>query len=336
MKRNVLALAVGAALVLPLVAQAAPTVYGRLNLSVDYMDVDDGTKTDGGWALNSNASRVGVKGNEKLSDEFTVVYKAEWEVQGDVKAASELDARERYIGLKHFQWGTVRLGYIDSPLKNAEDSVDVFNDHSELDMGNFIYGQKRLGNSLNYVSPKFLDVFGANVSLVPGEKQLTATVGPEENHLADGYSAAFSYEDDSLYLGAALDKEIEDMDAVRLNARFKMGDLTLSGMYQTAENSFGPSETEESVVGSFTYDLDKWTVRGQYLQSNKDKFDVGSGLNQQTNTILIGGGIDYSFTQSTKVYGNAASIVKDDKYSYVDGAKDRKGFLVGAGIETRF
>ena len=71
MKRNLLALAVGVAFILPLAAQAAPTVYGRLNLSVDYMDVDTGVVgVDGkNWELNSNASRVGVKGNEKLTDE---------------------------------------------------------------------------------------------------------------------------------------------------------------------------------------------------------------------------------------------------------------------------
>ena len=118
MKRNLLALAVGVAFILPLAAQAAPTDYGRLNLSVDYSDLDLNTAGVEGksWDLNSNASRVGIKGNEKLTDEFTAVYKAEWEVQGDMKGqkgGADLTGRERYIGLKHFQLGTVRLGYID-------------------------------------------------------------------------------------------------------------------------------------------------------------------------------------------------------------------------------
>ncbi len=75
MKRNLLALAVGAAILLPLTAQAAPTVYGRLNLSVDMTDVDNSNLpagTDGEmWSVNSNASRIGVRGNEKLSDNIT-------------------------------------------------------------------------------------------------------------------------------------------------------------------------------------------------------------------------------------------------------------------------
>ena len=42
MNRTLLALAVTAALATPLAAQAAPTVYGLLNLSVDMVDVDTG------------------------------------------------------------------------------------------------------------------------------------------------------------------------------------------------------------------------------------------------------------------------------------------------------
>ncbi|HMY81679.1 MAG TPA: porin, partial [Agitococcus sp.] len=205
MKRQLLAVAIAAATLLPLTAQAAPTVYGRLNLSVDYTDSDDATNNakDGIWELNSNSSRIGVKGNEKLTEEFTAVYKAEWGVQGDA-TAGDLNARERYLGLKHYQWGTVRLGHIDSPFKNAEDDIDVFNDTARLDIGSFIYGQNRLANSINYVSPKFLDVFGVNLTLQPGEKSSNVN----ENHIADAISTALSYEDDNLYLSFAMDKEV--------------------------------------------------------------------------------------------------------------------------------
>ena len=134
MKRHLLTLAIAASL-LPLAAQAAPRVYGQLNLSIDYMDASV-TPTQDGWALNSNASRIGVKGAEKLNEEYTAVYKMEWEVTGDMKgsaATPDLSSRERYIGIKHYQWGTMRLGYIDAPFKNAEDEIDIFNDLVGLD-----------------------------------------------------------------------------------------------------------------------------------------------------------------------------------------------------------
>jgi predicted porin len=321
-------------------------------LSVDYSDVDIGVAGVDGkvWELNSNASRVGIKGNEKLTDELTSVYKAEWGVQGDVKAG-DLNPRERYIGLKHYQWGTVRLGHIDSPFKNAEDSVDAFNDATDLDMDNFLTGQTRLENSINYVSPKFLDVFGANITLQPGE----TVTGANENHIADGISAAFSYEDDSLYLSFAMDKEIAtklpdtavvfllgkasgtstilDRDAMRFNARYKLNELTLSAMFQQSEASNDKVTgklDEQAVVLSAFYNIDKITVRGEVLMNN---LDAGSTVGE-VDTTVIGVGVDYNLTQSTKVFGNLA--MNKDEPSKVTGFKDVDSTYLGFGMETRF
>lgn len=330
MKRHLLTVAIAAATLLPLTAQAAPSVYGRLNLSVDYSDVDTGV--DGKvWELNSNSSRVGIRGNEKLNEEFTAVYKAEWGFDADM--SGELSARERYIGLKHFQWGAIRLGYIDSPFKNAEDDVDVFNDSVNLDMSNFLTGQNRLANSINYVSPKFLDVFGANISLQPGEQDRDVN----ENHIADGISAAFSYEDDSLYLSFAMDKEITNTDAMRLNARYKMGDATVSAMYQMAEPTslvVLPStpatvvKEETSMVFSGSYKMDALTIKGEILLVNVDK--VGS----EVDKTLIGGGIDYNFTQNTKAFAHLAVGKEESSVGAV--STDTDATYLGFGLETRF
>ena len=320
MKRHLLTLAIAASL-LPLAAQAAPRVYGQLNLSVDYMDASVAPTIDG-WELNSNSSRVGVKGSEKLTEEYTAVYKMEWEVAGDMKGGSDLDARERYIGIKHYQWGTVRLGYMDSPFKNAEDDIDVFNDLAHLDMGKFIYGQNRLANSINYVSPKFLDVFGANITMQPGEQN----GNPNQNHLADGFSAAFSYEDDSLYLSFAMDKEITNMDAMRFNARYKMGDMMLSGMYQMAEPTKGANAQEDSFVVSGSYKMDMVTLRGQVLMADKEM-----GIGASKETTLIGVGVDYNMTETTKVFANLAMSTVEET-----GKKDMDTTYLGVGAEVRF
>ena len=350
MKRHLLTLAIAASL-LPLAAQAAPRVYGQLNLSVDYMDASVAPTSDV-WELNSNSSRVGVKGSEKLTEEYTAVYKMEWEVNGDMGGA-DLMARERYIGIKHYQWGTVRLGHMDSPFKNSEDDIDVFNDLAHLDMGKFIYGQNRLANSINYVSPKFLDVFGANITLQPGEQ--SGGANPNQNHLADGYSAAFSYEDDSLYLSYAMDKEIMDsrkaivapnlmaftpssMDAMRFNARYKMGDMMLSGMYQMAEptKKGGPDtiDQEDSFVISASYKMDMVTFRGEVLMSTQDMVMVVGSTNKSVDTTLIGVGVDYNMTETTKVFGNLA--MKKMEMNVLGKSTDMDTTYLGVGAEVRF
>lgn len=345
MKRNLLALAVGAAILLPLTAQAAPTVYGRLNLSVDYMDID-AAGFEPQWDVNSNASRIGVRGNEKLSDDFTAVFKAEWEVDGDM-AGFDLMGRERYVGLKHATLGTLRLGAIDSPLKTSEDMVDVFNDLINLDMGNFVSGQERLDNSINYVSPKILDVFGANITFVPGENQA-------ENHLADSISAAFSYEDDNLYLSVAMDKDVVNgvpdavfvplntmiapavvaavpRDNIRLVGRYKMNNLTLAGLFQKGELNTtvpGTQLDEDSFLLSGSYEMDKLTFKGEVVNS---KTDLGGA---EITATLVGVGVDYNFTQSTKVFGNLASSKVEASAGGVSA--DESTMTLGGGIEVRF
>lgn len=363
MKRHLLTLAIAASL-LPLAAQASPRVYGSLNLSVDYMDASVMNPSEDMWALNSNASRIGVKGAEKLNEEYTAVYKLEWEVTGDAAgnaAAPDLSSRERYIGIKHYQWGTMRLGFMDAPLKNAEDEIDIFNDLVSLDMGNFITGQNRLANSINYVSPKFLDVFGANITMQPGEQVNSVN----ENHLADGYSAAFSYEDDSLYLSYAMDKDIssnlqkvfvdtavsvgalplgttsysEARDAMRFNVRYKISDLTLSAMLQKSEasnnaNTVAQKLDEQAVVLSGSYKMDSFVFRGQVSMIN---LDAGKNINtssDEIDTTLIGVGVDYNLTENTKVFGNLANV--KNELSLGGASTDMDTTYLGVGTEVRF
>jgi len=351
MKRNLLALAVAAASVMPLVAQAAPTVYGRLNLSIDYVDVNDDNAPgvdNKSWNVNSNASRVGVKGNEKLTDDFTAVYKAEWEVSGDTQGLTDLKGRERYIGLKHSNLGTLRLGGIDSPFKTSEDDVDVFNDLVGLDMNHVLSGQTRLDNSINYVSPKILDVFGANITFQPGEQSKSAGATVNEDHLADAISAALSYEDDSLYLSVAMDKDVnvdnpalavkfgapatDKHDAWRVVGRYKMNDFEVAGLYQTGKlntNVAGAKLDENALVVSASYAMDKVTVKGEFASS---KFDAGLGLDAKID--LLGVGVDYGFSQTTKVFANLAQLKGSP--SAATGMKDSTSMQLGGGIEVRF
>jgi hypothetical protein len=67
MNRKLLALAVTAALAAPLAAQAAPTVYGQLNLSLDMVDLDNGCRISSGQL---QCFPLGVKGEEALSNGY--------------------------------------------------------------------------------------------------------------------------------------------------------------------------------------------------------------------------------------------------------------------------
>ena len=85
-------------------AQAAPTLYGKLSVTLDNIDNND-FKDESVVKVNSNASRLGVKGEEKLTDNLSAVYLVEWEIfaDGDGDAFKN---RNRFVGVKSAGVGT--------------------------------------------------------------------------------------------------------------------------------------------------------------------------------------------------------------------------------------
>ncbi|MFP4162244.1 MAG: hypothetical protein ACLFSK_09745, partial [Ectothiorhodospira sp.] len=69
MKKHAIAIAVGSLFALPAVALAGgPTVYGKVNVSYEGIEVinPDGSTHKDNWNLESNDSRLGVKGSFDL------------------------------------------------------------------------------------------------------------------------------------------------------------------------------------------------------------------------------------------------------------------------------
>ena len=91
-KKTLLAVSV-ATVMLPVGAMAAPTFYGKLNLSVDktsdYPDtalVFSQEDLSDAWFVSSNNSRLGLKGEEPLyNDSLSVIYQMEvaYDADGD-------------------------------------------------------------------------------------------------------------------------------------------------------------------------------------------------------------------------------------------------------------
>ena len=63
---------------------AAPTIYGEIDASVDYLPEKNATKAKKDvWEISSNISFIGVKGDEKLTDRLSAVYAIEWGISAD-------------------------------------------------------------------------------------------------------------------------------------------------------------------------------------------------------------------------------------------------------------
>src|SRR5690606_28015035 len=136
------------------VSADTPTVYGKINVSLNQADWEGVREVKDQWEVKSNASRIGVKGEVALSDtDLKVVYLAEYGTEASDSTSNPFTQRNIYAGLQG-SFGRIIAGKLDIPLKTAEGRVDQFND-SEVDIDRVFGGHNRPGNVVQYTTPSF-------------------------------------------------------------------------------------------------------------------------------------------------------------------------------------
>ena len=289
------------------------TVYGKVNVSL--VNADDGSNDE--WKLNSNASRLGVKGKSEIAEGLTLIYKAEFEVcvdDGDCKGQT-FSQRNIMGGIKG-SFGTVWAGKHDTPTKLAQSKIDLFND-LEGDIKKTFDGENRVSNIVAYSSPE-INGFSSTIAMIPGEDAKNDNGG-----LADGVSYSVSYKQDGLYLALAGDQDVKGQDVVRLVAQHKIDALKLGFMYQQNENTLG-SEDESGYFVSAAYKLDSAITLKAQFGLNEDDAD---GSEEETLSL----GADYKLAKSTKLY----VFYTDNTDTDVD-SKDPESSTFGLGMEHKF
>ena len=293
------------------------TVYGKVNASM--VSADDGASDQ--WKLNSNASRVGVKGKTKISDGLYAIYKAEFEMcidDGDCKGQT-FSQRNIMAGLKG-DFGTVWAGKHDSPTKLAQNKIDLFND-LEGDIKNTFEGENRVSNIVAYTTPN-RNGFSATLAMIPAEGADFDQDGQDDTGLTDGISYSVSYAKDNLYLAVAGDQDVDKQDLLRLVAQYKMDALKLGFMYQQNEDNLN-SKDESGYFISAAYKIDKTTLKAQYGLIEDDI----DGDEEQTLSL----GADYKMAKNTKVF-----VFYTDNTDSEVGSADDEDTSFGVGMEHKF
>ena len=190
-------------------AQAAPTLYGKLSVTLDNID-NNGFKDESVTKVNSNASRIGVKGEEKLTDNLSAVYLAEWEIWADGDGDA-FKNRNRFVGVKSAGVATLKVGQHDSYFKTAaNNNQDIFNDNNELDMTKVLVGEDRLTNVIGFeTDKKLLGGLAFNIMFQQGEESEGANSKAKgyegsRDGFGDGVSASLTYENKDMGLAAAV------------------------------------------------------------------------------------------------------------------------------------
>lgn len=302
MKTKLLPLAVAALIATP--AFAEPTLYGKANVTYQIADDGDASVTE----LNSNASRIGVKGSEKLEgSNLEVIYQAEFQVSFDdgSEGDSPFSQRNIYVGLKG-DFGVVKAGKFDTPLKVAQKKVDLFNDLDGDIKHMFTVNDNRPANVVQYSSPS-ANGFAGNV----------AVISSEDETVDNGYSSSVTFNADDLYVAVAYDNGVEEegSSAVRLAGQYSFGDIQLGALYETYEEDGADSVNGWLLSGK--YKIDKWALKAQFGQSDVKK--------EGGQTLSLG--LDRKLTKAAKVFFYTTAQEADD------GTDDN---FLGAGIEVKF
>lgn len=295
-----------------------PTVYGKINVTLNKYDFDDlqsSQNVDGqdNWALESNASRLGVKGDIPLTGDLKAIYKLEYEVfvdDGASDSGREFSQRNIYGGLQS-GWGTLIFGKNDTPLKViGGEQIQPFKD---LVLGDFKYtmiGENRENNLIQYATPE-MSGFVFSLATILGEDagaSDSATVNEskdQDDGLFDKYSLALTYKLKTLYLGLANDHNVQNTDALRFVATYGLGPVTIGGIYQTAERHYKNPATSTIANGNNTGRIGSISnlPLGRLTTTNTDSKTIGNPI-----TDFAGGTYDeqdaYGLTVTWKVDSN--------------------------------
>ncbi|WP_066800506.1 porin [Moraxella oblonga] len=332
MKKLLLASAVA---VLSITAvHAAPTVYGKAFLTLDVQDGNDAAKEGDGvetrTQLNSNTSRIGFKGSEKLTKEIDLLYQLEYGIDIDAKtnyddegnAKNQFYARDTYLGLSHKRFGTAVAGRLTT--------IDDYVNYANVTKGGVIGGDNvlasfdgpRANNAFAYFSPTFNGLqFMAMYAL---DEKKDGGLGDGR----DGFGVGVKYEPNGApYMGGlSYIQAAGDFRAARLSGAYALNpQITLGALYQNTQ--FGKDSKKENaftVSGKYKIAQTPWTT---YAQADfVDNFD---GTDAERSRLAVGG--EYSFNKATT--GHLYGAYLQDKAT---GFATEKAYGVGAGLEYKF
>jgi len=250
-------------------------LYGKVNVSV----VNSDSGSDDTWKLNSNASRIGLKGSTQVSEGLTVFYKTEFQVDVDGDGDGDVfKQRNIYAGIKG-QYGSLLAGKNDTPTKLAQKKIDLFND-LDGDIKKTFAGENRMSNIIAYTTPKYGN-FSATYAVMPSEG--------DNGSLSDAKSYSVNYNKGDLYVAVASDSDVKGADLLRVVSQYKVDAWQLGLMYQENDTT-----NESGYFASAAYKCDTITYKAQYGNNENDT----DGSEKTTLTL----GADFKLAKNTKSF----------------------------------
>lgn len=332
MKKLLLASAVAALSITA--AQAAPTVYGKAFLTLDVQDGNSNSAAkDSRTQLNSNASRIGLKGSEALTQNTDLVYQLEYRVDIDSDAARNWESRDTYLGLANKQYGTLVAGR----LTTIDDYVDYANVTAGRPVGGdgvlASFSARRANNAFAYFSPErnglqFMGMYALD------ENKST------DNLKGDAFGVGVKYEPTNApyKVGATYIKASQagakdkNLQAIRVSGAYAASPvLTLGGLYQHTDRSTDDNENAFTASANYKVAQTPWTTYGQldFVDNYEGKKDA------EVFRTVVGGKYVFNKATTGHIYGAYQRSEGTNLKADADGNK-ANAYGIGGGIEYKF
>ena len=292
-------------------------VYGKLHLSGDI--IDNGDAKD--YAIGSNSTRIGFKGDKKLKYGLKAVWKLESELDatGD-KNGKVIGARNRYLGLES-NFGTLLVGYVDTPFKSLGGKAGVMHDTIAERRG--ILGAGNGDNKFNTRGKNSVMFISPNISGL--QIRAMQTTGDDTDGSSDKdplTSVSAMYKTKMFYIGAAYeDQSSIDATGIRVGGGVTLGNTKINAIYEQLSSDTNLAFDRPAYGGSVSHKMGDTTIKAQAFMMGDFTDTKDSGA------TLIGLGVDHKLDKKFTVYAAFAMANNDDNANIL---------LAGSGHGEKF
>jgi len=331
MKKSLLALAVLGAFAGAASAQSSVTIYGSLDLAV--------TKGNGGTAANngangtskawtekqSNASRLGFRGNEDLGGGLSAQFQIEHRFTPDdgvAPATQPFWGGRSYVQLSSATLGRVYLGREYTPAFWIQNKSDPFGNDGVAQFGAALsYAgfatpstvvttgtNTRTSNTVGYKSPSFSGLT-VNAAVGLGEAAVPRDAGFNVEYAAGPIYAGFAYEKLSGLTAAAGDGN----SLVNLAFHYDLGMVKPILYYARAKVAGGTVTNKTLLIGALA-PIGGGTLKAGYARETLGDVAAPATLG---NISKLGLGYDYPLSKRTNVYADVGFGRQNDNVSAV-------------------
>jgi predicted porin len=294
LRKLVLAASLATLACAPALAQSSVTLYGRLNLSVESVQVNKGDRQS---ELADNSSRIGFMGTEDLGGGLKAGFQIEHGFDATTgQAGSAFWGRQSEVNLGG-SFGTVRLGRFTSEAYYATADYVSLHNHDTGDSADAFYLPisaitDRNRNKVGYRSP---DLNGLVLHAAIGLKE-----GTDTDQL---YDLAAQYDQGPLHLGAGFEK-LGDVKQYAVRVLYEFGATTVGGYIE---------HTSIPLLGDATH----FRIAVMHaVGASEFHFNVGRAGEyshwDQSDAVQWTFAYNYNLSKRTKVYAYYTAIDKDD------------------------